>query len=85
MHDAAAHAHRTAAQHDKGEHLTGHEHSRQALEHSLQAHRETQSISFGYERIAALAHRLWQARGCPQGSAQEDWMHALEILGTSTL
>jgi hypothetical protein len=27
-----------------------------------------------------LAHKLWQARGCPEGSPQEDWFHAAEQL-----
>ena len=35
LHDSAAHAHRVAEQeHGKQDHLTGHERSRQALEHS---------------------------------------------------
>jgi hypothetical protein len=84
LHDAAAHAHHAAALQGKGEHLTAHEHSRQALEHSLHAHQQTQAISFGHDRIAALAHSLWHARGCPQGSPHQDWLHALEILRTST-
>ena len=42
-HDLAAHAHRAAAAHyEKGEHLTGHEHSRQALEHSRRAYELSQ-------------------------------------------
>jgi hypothetical protein len=28
------------------------------------------------EEIAALAHALWQARGCPDGSPDEDWYQA---------
>ena len=80
LHDVAAHAHRAAAQHGQGEHLTGHEHSRQALEHSRQAHQHTQSLGFDHETIAALAHKLWHARGCPEGSPGEDWLHALESL-----
>jgi Protein of unknown function (DUF2934) len=28
--------------------------------------------AFGHAKIAALAHELWQARGCPHGSPQED-------------
>jgi hypothetical protein len=28
------------------------------------------------EQIAALAHALWQERGCPEGSAEEDWFNA---------
>jgi hypothetical protein len=82
LHDVAAHAHRVAEQHGKPGHLTGPEHSRQALEHSQNAHRLTQAataghvIAFGHEEIAALAHKLWQARGCPDGSPQEDWFNA---------
>jgi hypothetical protein len=25
------------------------------------------------EQIAALAHQFWLARGCPEGTAEEDW------------
>jgi hypothetical protein len=28
------------------------------------------------ERIALLAYSYWQARGCPFGSAEEDWFRA---------
>ena len=28
------------------------------------------------ERIALLAYALWQYRGCPEGSADEDWLEA---------
>ncbi len=35
---------------------------------------------FAEEDIAALAYELWQARGCPQGSSQEDWFQAVEQL-----
>src|ERR1700733_4424185 len=89
LHDLAAHAHRAAAeQHGKQEHLTGHEHSRQALEqsqdalrHTQDAHRHTHGISaFGHKGIATLAYELLQARGCPDGSPEEDWLHAAEQL-----
>jgi hypothetical protein len=88
LHDAAAHAHRSAAeQHGKEDHLTGHELSRQLLEHSQTAHRYTQEATaghgiatFGHDDIAALAHTLWQARGCPEGSPEEDWFNAAEQL-----
>ncbi len=44
-HDLAAHAHRAAAAHyEKGEHQTGHEQSRQALEHSRRAYEITQEV-----------------------------------------
>jgi hypothetical protein len=40
FHDLAAHAHRAAAaHHDKGDHQTGHEFSRQAMEHSSKAYK----------------------------------------------
>jgi hypothetical protein len=37
-------------------------------------------LIFGHEDIAALAHSLWQARGCPEGSPDEDWLHAVHQL-----
>jgi hypothetical protein len=87
LHDAAAHAHLVAEQQGQPDHLTGHEHSRQALERSQDAHRHTRATAighgiaaFGYADIAALAYELWQARGCPDGSSQEDWFHAAEEL-----
>jgi hypothetical protein len=87
LHDVAAHQHRVAEQQGKQDHLTGHEHSRQALEHSEEAHYHTQIATaghgiatFGHEDIAALAHELWQARGCPEGSPEVDWLKAAEEL-----
>jgi hypothetical protein len=32
------------------------------------------------DQIAALAHSLWQARGCPNGSPEEDWFQAKQAL-----
>ncbi|MGJ5818837.1 DUF2934 domain-containing protein [Paludibaculum fermentans] len=29
-----------------------------------------------YEEIAALAYQLWNSRGCPIGSPEEDWSRA---------
>ena len=92
LHDIAAHAHRSAAEaHEKQDHQTGHEHSRQALEHSQEAHQHSEQARrsavnehgvamFGHEDIAVLAHTLWQARGCPEGSPDEDWFHAAREL-----
>jgi hypothetical protein len=92
LHDGAAHAHRAGEQQGKQEHPTGHEASRQALEHSPDAHRDRQTpatvghgiAAFGHADIAALAYEHWQARGCPHGSAQEDWFHAAEELRSRT-
>jgi hypothetical protein len=86
LHDAAAHAHRAAEQqHGKQDHLTGQEHSRQALEHSRDAHeRSVQMATFGHNEIAARAHEIWQASGCPEGSSQADWFRAVEELRSRT-
>ena len=32
--------------------------------------------------IGALAFELWQARGCPVGSPEEDWFRAVEQLNS---
>jgi hypothetical protein len=87
LQDGAAHAHRAAEQQGKQDHLTGPEHSRQAHEHSEVAHHNGEAptvghgiVAFGHSDIAALAYELWQARGCPQGSAEEDWFRAAETL-----
>jgi hypothetical protein len=92
LHDSAAHAHRTAAEaHEKDVHETGQQQSRHALEHSQQAYQQAEQahrdavnehgiVMFGHQDIAALAHALWQARGCPEGSPEEDWHHAVQQL-----
>jgi hypothetical protein len=43
-HSLAAHAHRTAAEHSQEDHLTGHEHSRQALEHWNKAYQHSLQV-----------------------------------------
>ena len=88
LEDPAAHAHLVAELHGKQPHLTGHEHSRQAAEHSGDSHPNSQGAAtvghgiaaFGHSEIAALAYELWQARGCPDGSPEEDWYRAAEEL-----
>ncbi len=87
LHDEPAHTHSVAEQHGKQDHLTGHERSRQALEdsHDAQGHAQATTMghgvaAFGHDDIAALAHALWLARGCPEGSPEEDWFHAAEQL-----
>ena len=92
LHDLAAHTHRSAAEaHGKQDHQTGQELSRQALEHSHNAYQHTEQahggaegengpVTFGHEEISALAHQLWQARGCPLGSPEQDWLEAAHKL-----
>ena len=33
--------------------------------------------------VAALAYQLWQARGCPQGSPEVDWLEAEQQIRAS--
>jgi len=33
-----------------------------------------------HEQIVSLAYALWQERGCPEGSAEEDWFRAEQEL-----
>jgi len=42
------------------------------------AHHTKKRLAFSplSEQIAALAHALWQERGCPEGSSEEDWFKA---------
>jgi hypothetical protein len=86
LHDGAAHAHRVGEEHGKQDHLTPHEQSRQAKEHSRDAsHAQVATtghgaVAFGHVDIVALAHKLWVARGRPEGSPDEDWFRAVEEL-----
>jgi hypothetical protein len=34
--------------------------------------------------IAALAYELWQQRGCPEGSSEEDWYEAERKIQSQT-
>jgi len=92
LHDSAAHAHRSAAEaHEKQDHQTGQEQSRQALEHSQNAYQHAQQAhqdavnehgiaTFGHQDIAALAYAIWQDRGRPEGSSEENWFEAAQEL-----
>jgi hypothetical protein len=92
LHDGAAHAHRSAAEaNEKQDHQSGQELSRQVLEHSQQSHQHTGKPHgdevnehgfpiFRHADIAELAYALWEARGRPEGSPDEDWLHAAQEL-----
>lgn len=86
LHNFAAHAHSVGEQSGKQEHLSGHEHSRQVIEdsHNAQPHSESTVgngiATFGHNEIAARAHQIWTARGCPEGSPEEDWSQAVTDL-----
>lgn len=38
-----------------------------------------------YEEVKRLAHEYWQARGCPEGSPEEDWFRAEMIINGKAL
>ena len=37
---------------------------------------ETSAMNRDYSEVAALAYQLWNDRGCPIGSPEEDWFQA---------
>lgn len=87
-----AHAHSVAAEsRDRHARQSGGEHSRQALEHDPKAYDQTfqahqgavvgeRDADFEYDDIAPRAYQLWEARGCPDGSPDEDWFDAVREL-----
>jgi hypothetical protein len=76
------HVFQVAEHADDQEHLKGPEHTRQEAEH----HQNPELPgghgihNFGHDEIAALAYEHWQARGCPEGSPEEDWASAVKEL-----
>ena len=48
------------------------------LQPELQAHLQQQTIEI-------LAYTLWQQRGCPEGSPEEDWLEAKLLLQSEEL
>ena len=45
------------------------------------AHRANAAKPNNGEETALVAYELWQARGCPDGSPDEDWFSAEQELG----
>jgi hypothetical protein len=87
QHDKPGHAHLVAEQNGKQVELGGHEQSRHAQEHEAHHYQSSQEAPsahgithFGHAEIEALAFELWQARGCPDGSSDEDWFNAARQL-----
>ncbi len=89
LHDAAAHAHFTASGHGQEDHLTAHEQSRQALEHAHEAQRNAEKApavhrvagSEHHDAVSTRAFAIWRARGCPEGSPEQDWYQAVKEHG----
>ncbi len=42
--------------------------------------RHAAGTSLEHDQIAQLAYQLWQQRGCPIGSPEEDWYRAQQQL-----
>lgn len=98
--DLAEHTHLNGAEHrGSNDHLTGQQTSRHKPEHSTTAYLQAQwenriswmeygvsevSRELREEDIAAFAYELWQLRGCPEGSPQEDWYRAVTALNSRT-
>jgi hypothetical protein len=47
-----------------------------ATVHGLDQQSEIAAPETLHEQVAALAYALWQERGCPEGSPEEDWFRA---------
>ena len=80
LHNFAAHAHLTGELHGKSEHLTPHEQTAALHEHQDSATTGHGVTAFNHQDIAALAHSLWEKRGRPEDSADEDWFLAVKEL-----
>jgi Protein of unknown function (DUF2934) len=86
LQNGAEHAHRAAEVHGQQEHLTPHEQTRQASEHRLHSFAtDSGPVEFGHDDIASLARELWKARGCPEGSPDQDWFEAVKELRSLAL
>lgn len=52
----------------------------QATHYDVTVEETAQEHILAQQDIAALAYALWQERGCPEGSPDEDWFQAEERL-----
>jgi hypothetical protein len=50
-------------------------------QHEVHEHDFGESSS--HRKIAQRAYELWQQRGCPEGSAEQDWLEACDELRAS--
>lgn len=48
------------------------------------AHYEVAHNQPRHEEVAARAYMRWQERGCPEGSAEQDWFQAEEELRSTS-
>jgi hypothetical protein len=45
---------------------------------------QADALSPTFGDVDALAYRLWQKRGCPEGSPEDDWFAAEQMLKSET-
>jgi hypothetical protein len=87
LQNASSHVHNAAEHASDPDRLKSHELTRLSEEHNPIPEASAQHAihGFGHKEIAALAHQLWQARGCPEGSPDEDWDEAVKQLRRSNV
>lgn len=56
--------------------------TQEATKRAFAAEAESPEVSFR-EQVALLAYQLWEQRGCPEGSSEEDWLQAEQELMAS--
>jgi hypothetical protein len=82
---ASEHSSGAAGHHGHSDHLTPHEQTRRAQEHSAEDHLHPRISQFGHDEIALLAYSFWEQRGRPEGAGDEDWYRAVKELRTRAL
>ena|SRR5215469_5996633 len=90
LHDQPAHVHMDAEERRGAQdHLTPSEQSRRSHEHTENVKEgnanDGNGATFGHAEIAALAYTLWEERGCPEGSPEDDWSKAVAQLRARNL
>jgi hypothetical protein len=85
LQNASEHAFGAAGHHGHSDHLTPHEQTRRAQEHSAEDQIHPAISHFGHGEIALLAYSFWEQRGRPEGSGDEDWYRAVKELRTRAL
>jgi len=60
--------------------------SQQATKQATAAEEKLQPTAAGpaHEEIAVLAYQLWEGRGRPEGTPEEDWLNAEKVLATKS-
>jgi Protein of unknown function (DUF2934) len=53
-------------------------------QHETKVIENREENSLGYDEIAERAFLIWQSKGCPMGSAEQDWYQAEEELRAIT-